>query len=69
MRLRVADDITQLVGETPLLQLKKLVPPDSAEIYSNLLGLSSYRCLLAPSEYLALARGWERAVIPGPRCS
>jgi cysteine synthase len=36
MRLRVADDITQLVGETPLLQLKKLVPPDSAEIYAKL---------------------------------
>jgi cysteine synthase len=35
-RLRVADDITQLVGETPLLQLKKLVPPDSAEIYAKL---------------------------------
>jgi len=35
-RLRVADDITHLVGETPLLQLKKLVPPDSAEIYAKL---------------------------------
>ncbi len=35
-RLRVTDDITQLVGETPILQLKKLVPPDSAEIYAKL---------------------------------
>jgi len=35
-RLRVADDITQLVGETPLLQLKKLVPAGSAEIYAKL---------------------------------
>ena len=35
-RLRVADDITQLVGETPILQLKKLVPPGSAEIYAKL---------------------------------
>jgi len=35
-RLRVADDITQLVGETPLLQLKRLVPPGSAEIYAKL---------------------------------
>src|SRR5262249_48640421 len=35
-RLRVADDITQLVGETPILQLKRLVPPDSAEIYAKL---------------------------------
>ncbi len=35
-RLRVADDITQLVGETPILQLKKLPPPESAEIYAKL---------------------------------
>ena len=35
-RLRVTDDITQLVGETPILQLKKLVPRGSAEIYAKL---------------------------------
>jgi cysteine synthase A len=35
-RLRVADDITQLVGETPLLQFRKLVPSGSAEIYAKL---------------------------------
>src|SRR5262249_4941544 len=35
-RLRVADDITQLVGETPILQLKKLVPPGSAETFAKL---------------------------------
>jgi cysteine synthase A len=35
-RLRVADDITQLVGETPVLQLKKLVPPDCAEVFVKL---------------------------------
>src|SRR6202166_4635531 len=35
-RLRVADDITQLVGETPVLQLKKLVPPDCADIFVKL---------------------------------
>src|SRR6266849_5555010 len=35
-RLRVTDDITQLVGETPILQLKKLVPPSSAAIYAKL---------------------------------
>src|SRR4029453_14796115 len=34
--LRVADDITQLVGLTPLLQLKKIVPPGSAEIFAKL---------------------------------
>src|SRR5438128_4936706 len=36
IRLRVADDITQLVGETPILQLKKLAPPGSAELYAKL---------------------------------
>jgi cysteine synthase A len=35
-RLRVADDITQLVGETPMLQLKRLVPAGSAEIFAKL---------------------------------
>ncbi len=35
-RLRVADDITQLVGETPVLQLKKLVPPNSADVFVKL---------------------------------
>ena len=35
-RLRVADDITQLVGETPILQLKRIVPPGSAEVFAKL---------------------------------
>ncbi len=35
-RLRVADDITQLVGETPMLQLKRIVPTGSADIYAKL---------------------------------
>jgi cysteine synthase A len=35
-RLRVADDITQLVGETPLLQMKRIVPAGSAEVYAKL---------------------------------
>lgn len=35
-RLRVADDITQLVGETPMLQLKRLVPKGSADVYAKL---------------------------------
>ena len=35
-RLRVADDITQLVGETPILQLKRLRPPGSADVYAKL---------------------------------
>ena len=34
--LRVADDITQLVGETPMLQLKRLVPASSAEVFAKL---------------------------------
>src|SRR5205085_7841453 len=35
-RLRVADDITQLVGETPMLQLKRLVPGGSADVFAKL---------------------------------
>ena len=35
-RLRVSDDITKLVGETPMLQLKKIVPPGSADIFAKL---------------------------------
>jgi len=35
-RLRVADDITELVGETPMLRLKRLVPPGSADIFAKL---------------------------------
>jgi cysteine synthase A len=35
-RLRVTDDITQLVGETPILQLKKLIPGDAAGVYAKL---------------------------------
>lgn len=35
-RLRVSDDITTLVGETPMLQLKKLVPRGSADIFAKL---------------------------------
>jgi len=33
---RVTDDITQLVGETPILQLKRLVPAGSAEVFAKL---------------------------------
>jgi cysteine synthase len=35
-RLRVADDITQLVGETPVLQLKRLVPTGAADVFAKL---------------------------------
>jgi cysteine synthase len=35
-RLRVSDDITSLVGETPMLQLKKLAPHGSADIFAKL---------------------------------
>jgi cysteine synthase A len=35
-RLRVSDDITTLVGETPMLQLKKLAPRGSAHIFAKL---------------------------------
>lgn len=35
-RLRVADDITELVGETPMLQLKRLSPAGAADIFAKL---------------------------------
>ena len=35
-RPQVADDITQLVGETPILKLKRIVPSGSAEVYAKL---------------------------------
>jgi len=35
-RMQVADDITQLVGETPILKLKRIAPPGGAEIYAKL---------------------------------
>ncbi|MGH9546535.1 MAG: cysteine synthase A [Terriglobales bacterium] len=34
--LRVTDDISQLVGDTPILQLKKLVPADAAGVFAKL---------------------------------
>ena len=38
--LRVSDDITQLVGHTPMLQLKKLVPAGSADVFVKLESLN-----------------------------
>lgn len=35
-RLRVTDDISQLVGDTPILQLKKLSPAGGAAVYAKL---------------------------------
>ena len=35
-RLRVAEDITELVGETPLLRLRRVVPADAANLYAKL---------------------------------
>jgi cysteine synthase len=34
--LRVADDITQLVGETPMLRFTRLVPSGSADVFAKL---------------------------------
>jgi len=33
---RVAEDITELVGETPILKLKRLTPAGSADVYAKL---------------------------------
>jgi cysteine synthase len=34
--LRVADDITELVGQTPMLRLKRLVPSNSGDVFAKL---------------------------------
>jgi cysteine synthase A len=34
--LRIADDITKLVGGTPILQLKRVVPADTADVFAKL---------------------------------
>ncbi len=34
--LRVSDDITKLVGETPILKLRRISPPNAAEVYAKL---------------------------------
>lgn len=34
--LRVADDITELVGQTPMLRLKRIVPSGSADVFAKL---------------------------------
>lgn len=36
LTLRVADDITQLVGSTPLLKLRRIVPAGSADVFAKL---------------------------------
>jgi len=35
-RLRVTDDITDLVGQTPMLRLTRLAPPTAADVYAKL---------------------------------
>jgi cysteine synthase len=35
-RLRLSDDISKLVGETPMLHMKKLTPPGAADIFAKL---------------------------------
>jgi cysteine synthase A len=34
--LRVAEDITELVGRTPMLRLRRVVPPNAADVYAKL---------------------------------
>lgn len=34
--LRVAEEITELVGETPVLHLRRVVPADAADVYAKL---------------------------------
>ena len=34
--LRVADDISELIGQTPMLRLRRIIGPDSADLYAKL---------------------------------
>lgn len=34
--LRVAEEITELVGQTPILHLKRIVPPNGADVFAKL---------------------------------
>ncbi len=36
LRLRVAEDITELVGETPMLHMRRIVPTGAADLYAKL---------------------------------
>ncbi len=36
LHLRIAEDITELVGETPMLHLRRIAPSGSADIYAKL---------------------------------
>jgi len=36
VHLRVAESITELVGETPMLHLRRMIPSDSADVYAKL---------------------------------
>src|SRR3954463_13669930 len=36
VRLRVAENITELVGETPMLHLRRIIPAGSAEVFAKL---------------------------------
>src|SRR5580765_4332895 len=35
-RIRVAESITELVGQTPLLHFRRIVPEDSADVFAKL---------------------------------
>src|SRR3954467_1917340 len=35
-KLRVAEDITELVGQTPMLRFRRVVPPNSADVFAKL---------------------------------
>jgi len=65
-RLRVADDITELVGETPLLQLRKLSPPGGADVFAKLEYLNPGGSIKDRAAIGMIRRAEERGVLkPG----
>lgn len=64
--LRVADDITQLVGETPMLQFKRLVPAGSADVFAKLEYLNPGGSLKDRAAIGIIRRAeQERKLVPG----
>ena len=64
-RLRVADDITSLVGETPMLRLRRIVPRGAAEVYAKLEYLNPGGSVKDRAAIGIIRRAEEQGVLQG----
>ncbi|OGA66705.1 MAG: hypothetical protein A3F77_03845, partial [Betaproteobacteria bacterium RIFCSPLOWO2_12_FULL_67_28] len=60
----VLRDKGDVSGASACYRIALSIRPDYADAYSNVLFLHAYHGSLDPQDYLALARGWERACVP-----